>query len=55
VLQKIIDASQSAFIIGRELLDSILIANKTVEKCRLTKKKPVIVKVDYEKAYDSVN
>jgi len=36
-------------------MDSILVANATVEECRLTKKRLVIIKFDYKKAYDSVN
>ena len=55
VLPKVIHSSQSAFIKGRGLMDSILVANETVEECRLKKKRLVIVKVDYEKAYDSIN
>ena len=55
VLPKIIDCSQSAFIKGRGLLDSILVANEVVEECKLKKKRLAIVKVDYEKAYDSVS
>jgi len=55
VLPKIIDNTQSAFIKGRGLLDSILVANEIVEEYRQKKKRLAIVKVDYEKAYDSVN
>ena len=55
MLPKIIDCSQSAFIKGRGLLDSIMVANEVVEECRLKKKRLAIVKVDYEKAYDLVS
>ena len=55
VLPKVIDYCQSAFIKGRGILDSILEANEVVEEIRRKKKKAMIVKVDYEKAYDSVS
>ena len=55
VLPKIIDYSQSAFIKGRGLLDSILVANEVVEEYRAKNKRLAIIKVDYEKAYDSVS
>jgi len=55
MLRKVIDNSQSSFIKGRGLMDSILVANEIVEEYRLKKKRLAIVKVDYEKAYDFVN
>jgi len=55
VLPKIIDCSQFVFIKGRGLLESILVANEVVEECRFKKKRLTIVKVDYEKVYDSVS
>jgi len=36
-------------------MDNILVANETVEECRLKEKRLEIVKVDYEKAYDLVS
>jgi len=54
VLPKIIDYSQSTFIKRRGLLDSILVANEVVEEYRIKKKRLAIIKVDYEKAYNSV-
>ena len=54
VLENVIDMKQSAFLSGRGLFDSVLIANETVDYLRKDRVKGVIVKVDYEKAYDSV-
>jgi len=54
VLDKVIDINQSVFLSGRGLLDSVLIANETVDFLRKERLKGVIVKVDYEKAYDSM-
>jgi len=54
VTVKVIDKNQSAFLNGRGLLDSVLIANETVDFIRKEKLKRVIVKVVFEKAYDSI-
>jgi len=50
----VIDKNQSAFLSGRGLLDSILIANETVDFLKKERLKGVIVKVDFEKAYNSM-
>jgi len=55
VLPKVIDLHQFAFLSGRGMLDSILIANEIADFIRKERKKGVIVKVDYEKTYDLVN
>ncbi|XP_068475153.1 secreted RxLR effector protein 78-like [Phaseolus vulgaris] len=54
VIGKIIDVRQSAFIEGRGLLDSVLIANEVLEEYKRKRKSCIFFKVDYEKAYDSV-
>ena len=55
VLNKVIDPRKSAFLEGRGLLDSVLVANETLEEVKRKKKECVVFKVDYEKAYDSVS
>jgi len=54
VISKVIDIRQSVFLEGRGLLDSILVANETLEELKRKKKSCVLFKVDYEKAYDYV-
>ena len=52
---KVIDFSQSTFIKGRGMLDSILIANELVNEIRRKKNRAIVVKVDFRKAFDLVS
>jgi hypothetical protein len=52
---KLISRNQSAFIEGRLLVDGVLTINEVVDYAKRAKKKCLILKVDFEKAYDSVN
>jgi len=55
VLPSIIEERQSAFIQGRHMLHSVLIANEVVDEAKRSQKPCMMFKVDYEKAYDSVS
>jgi len=54
VLYAIINESQSTFLKNKGMLDSVLVANEVVEDLRRYMKSGLCMKVDYEKAYDSV-
>ena len=55
VVGKLVGEVQNAFIKGRYILDGVLIANETVGCIKKNKKKCLMFKVDFEKAYDSLN
>jgi hypothetical protein len=52
---KVVSETQSAFVKDRQILDGILIANEAVDEARKMKKEMLLFKVDFEKAYDSVD
>lgn len=54
VLKTIISDNQSAFIRGKQLLDSVVTLNEVIEDTKLIKKKCIKFKIDFMKAYDSV-
>ena len=55
VIGLVISDAQSAFIKGRQILDGILVANEIVDDARKRQKELLLFKVDFEKAYDSVD
>ncbi|XP_045791342.1 uncharacterized protein LOC123886049 [Trifolium pratense] len=55
VIGSVISESQIAFVKNRQILDGILIANEVVDEARKSKKDLLLFKVDFEKAYDSVD
>ncbi|WJX25077.1 hypothetical protein P8452_14152 [Trifolium repens] len=55
VIGSVISESQTAFVKNRQILDGILIANEVVDEAKRSKKELLLFKVDFEKAYDSVD
>ncbi|GJT01740.1 putative RNA-directed DNA polymerase, eukaryota, reverse transcriptase zinc-binding domain protein [Tanacetum coccineum] len=55
VVDKIVSHEQSAFIAGCQIHDDPLILSDIVERFKKKKKKLLIFKVDFEKAFDSVS
>lgn len=55
VVPRVIGEAQLAFLGGRNILDGVLIANEIVDWWKVNRKKGVILKLDFQKTYDSVN
>jgi hypothetical protein len=53
--QRIISKEQSAFLRGRFILESVVVAHEVLHSVHKNKEPEVIIKLDYEKAYDRVN
>ena len=47
--------TQTTFVHDRQIMDGLLIANEAVDEARKFKKELLSFKVDFEKAYDSIN
>jgi hypothetical protein len=55
VLGKLISNVQSAFIPNRQILDGVLVVNELIDLAKRRKDKCLLFKVDFERAYDTVN
>jgi len=55
VMGLVISDSHSAFIKGRQILDGVLVANEIVDDASKLCKELLLFKVDFEKAYDTVD
>nr|GFA02235.1 RNA-directed DNA polymerase, eukaryota, reverse transcriptase zinc-binding domain protein [Tanacetum cinerariifolium] len=55
VIDKVVSKEQFAFISGRQILDGPLIISEIIQWYKKRKKKMLIFKVDFEKAFDSVS
>jgi hypothetical protein len=52
---KIIHHCQKAFIRGRYITDGVMLLQEIPRETNVKKKQGVILKIDFEKAYDKVN
>ncbi|KAK2444918.1 hypothetical protein QL285_015908 [Trifolium repens] len=55
VIGDLIPNTQSAFIKGRQLVDGVLVVSEVIDYAKKSRKECLIFKVDFEKAYDSVD
>lgn len=54
VIAPLIDESQSAFVMDRQILDGVLVANEAIGWLKKKKIPSALLKLDFQKAYDSV-
>ena len=55
VMDKVISKSQKTLVEGRQILDTVLIANEIVDSTLRRKKCGLVCKLNIEKAYDSIS
>ncbi|MCH80733.1 LINE-1 reverse transcriptase like, partial [Trifolium medium] len=55
VMNSLINSTQSAFINGRHLVDGVVVINEVLDVAKKMGKEVLVFKVDFEKAYDSVD
>ncbi|GKF78502.1 putative RNA-directed DNA polymerase, eukaryota, reverse transcriptase zinc-binding domain protein, partial [Tanacetum coccineum] len=55
IIHKLTHSNQTTFLSGRQILDGSLVANEIVNYVMKEKLKLLLFKVDFEKAFDSVN
>jgi len=55
VMGSLIAETLTTFVKGRQILDGILITNEVVDEARKSSKELMLFKVDFEKAYDSMD
>ncbi|WJX28141.1 hypothetical protein P8452_16895 [Trifolium repens] len=55
VMDDLVPKTQSAFLKGRQLVEGVMVVNEVIDYAKKTRKKCLIFKVDFEKAYDSVD
>lgn len=55
IMNSIIASNQYAFILGSNIVDGVVIINEVVDYVKRTKKECLIFKVDFEKAYDTID
>ncbi|GFS31963.1 hypothetical protein Acr_00g0020140 [Actinidia rufa] len=54
-MNTVIGEAQSAFLGGRNILDGVLIAKEVMDWWKSKSKRGLLIKIDFEKAYDSIN
>jgi hypothetical protein len=55
ILQKLIASNQSAFLKGRFILESVVTAHEILHSVHSTNQQGLVLKLDYEKAFDKVD
>ena len=54
VAKKVISPTQTAFLPGRNIMEGVVVLHETIHELHRKKQSGVILKIDFEKAYDKV-
>lgn len=54
-MNRIIDSSQSAFLKNRYILDNMILSQEIIHSCKVSNQPRVVIKIDFEKAYDKIH
>lgn len=54
-MTRIIDVSQSAFLPQRYILDNVILSQELIHYSKYNNHKGVVIKIDFEKAYDKIH
>ena len=55
ILQRLVASNQSAFLKGGYILESVVTAHEVLHSIDSSKRQGLVLKLDYEKAFDKVN
>jgi hypothetical protein len=54
IVDKVVSPTQTAFICGQNILEGVVILHETIHELHRKRLNGVILKIDFEKAYDKV-
>jgi hypothetical protein len=54
-MDSVVASTQSAFVKGRNLVDGVMVVNEVIDLAKKSGKASLVLKMDFEKAYDSVD
>ena len=55
ILERIINKGHTAFLKGRNIMEGIMILHEIIHDTKVKKKDSLVLKLDFEKAYDKIN
>jgi hypothetical protein len=55
IAESVVQPTQTAFMPGRHILEGVVILHESIHELHRKKLDGVILKIDFEKAYDKVN
>jgi retron-type reverse transcriptase len=55
IAEKVINPSQTAFLPGRNIMEGVIVSHETIHGMHRKKESGIILKIDFEKAYDKIN